>query len=97
MGDFAKISPHVCSTGAQNEILSVLIIHIVPSRQMYVANDNPSLVLSVSWLTTISYLWNFVHATDDVSHAENLKRNSWRCLSPLYKFRDRIQVSQVFR
>jgi len=97
MGDAAKTTPRVPSTCAQNAILSLLIIHIIPSREIYVAIDNPSLVPSVSCLTTSSYLWNYVRAADDVSQAENLQRNSCRCCSHLYKFRDRIQVTRVFR
>jgi hypothetical protein len=58
MGDVAKISPRVPSTSAQNAVLSLLIIHIIPSRQIYVAINNPSLVPSISCLTTGSYLWN---------------------------------------
>ena len=96
MGDAAKISPRVPSTCAQNAILSLLIIHIIPCRQIYVAIDNPSLVLSVSCLTTSSYLWNYVCAADDVSHAENSQSNSCQCFSHLYKFRGGIQVSRVF-
>ena len=56
MGDVAKISPRIPSTCAQSAILPLLIIHIMPSRQIYVAIDNPSLVLSISCLTTSSYL-----------------------------------------
>jgi hypothetical protein len=97
MGDAAKISPRVPSTCAQNAILSVLIIHIIPSRQIYVAIDNPSFVPSVSCLTTSSYLWNDVRAADNISHAENLQSNGCRCFSHLYKFRDGIQVTRVFR
>jgi hypothetical protein len=58
MGDAAKISPCILSTCAQNAILSLLIIHIIPSREMYMAIDNPSLVLSVFCLITTGYLWN---------------------------------------
>jgi hypothetical protein len=58
MGDAAKISPRVPSFCVQNVILSLLIIHIIPSRQIYVPIDNPSLIPSVSCLTTSSYLWN---------------------------------------
>jgi hypothetical protein len=72
MGDVTKISPRVSSTCAQNAILSLLIIHIIPSRKIYVAIDNPSLVPSISCLTTSSYLWNYMHAADDVSHTENM-------------------------
>jgi hypothetical protein len=85
MGDAAKISACVPSTCAQNAILSVLIIHIMPSCQIYVAIDNPSLVLSVSCLNS-SYLWNYVRAADNISHAENLPRNSCWCFFHLYKF-----------
>jgi len=97
MGDTAKISPRVPSTCAQNTFLSLLNIHIIPSRQIYVAIDNPSLVPSVSCLTTSSYLWNYVRAADDVSHAENLQNNRCRCFSQLYKLRDGILVTRVFR
>ena len=97
MGDAAKISPRVPSTCEQNVILPLLIIHIISSRQIYVAIDNPSLVPSVSCLTTSSYLWNYVRAADDVSHAENLQSNGCWCISHLYKFRDGIQVTRVFR
>jgi len=40
-GDAVKISPRIHSTGAQNAILPLLIIHIIPSCQIYVAIDNP--------------------------------------------------------
>ena len=97
MGDAAKISPRVSSTCAQNAILSLLIINIIPSRQIYVAIDNPSFIPSVSCLTTSSYVWNDVRAADSISHAENLQTNGYRSFSHLYKFRDRIQVTWVFR
>jgi len=79
MGDAAKTSPHVPSTCAQNAIPSLLIIHIVPSRQIYVAIENPSRIPSISCLTTSSNLCNYVHAADDVTHAENLHSNHYRC------------------
>jgi hypothetical protein len=97
MGDAAKIFPRVPSTCTQNGILSLLIIHIIPSRRIYVAIDNPSLVPSVSCLTTSSYLWNDVCAADNISHAENLQSNGCGCFSHLYKFQDGIQVTRVFR
>ena len=97
MGDAAKIYPHVPSTCAHIAILSLLIIHIIPSCQIYVAIDNPSLVPSVSCLTTSRYLSNDVGAAYIVSHAENLQSNRCRCISQLYKFRDGIQVTWVFR
>jgi len=93
MGDAAKFSPRVPSTCAQNAILSLLIIHIIPSHQIYVAIDNPSLIPSVSCLSTSSYLWNYVRAADDVSHAENLQSNGCQCYSHLYTFQDGIQVT----
>ena len=86
MGDAAKISPRVPSTCVQNVIVSLLIIYIIPSRQIYVAIDNPSLVPSVSCPTCIIYLWNYVRRTDNVSHAENLQGNSSWCFSHVYKF-----------
>jgi len=97
MGDVAKISPRIPSTCAQHAILSLLIIHIIPSRQIYVAIDNPSLVPSVSCLTTSSYLWNYVREADNVSHAGNLQSNGCWCFSHLNTFRDGIQVTRVFR
>jgi hypothetical protein len=97
IGDAAKTTPHVPSTCAQNAILSLLIIHIIPRRQIYVAIDNPSLVPSVSCLTTSSYLWNYVRTANDVSHAENLQSNCCWCFSHMYKFQDGIQVPRVFR
>ena len=97
MGDVVKVSLRIPTTCAQNAILSLLIIHIIPKRQIYVAIDNPSLVPSVSCLTTSSYLRNHVCVADDVSHAENLQSNGCRCFSHLYKFRDGIQVTRVFR
>jgi len=90
MGDVVKISPRVPSTCAHNAILSLLIIHIIPSRRFYVAIDNPSLVLSVSCITTSRYLWNDVRVADDVSHTENLQSYGCRYFSHLNKFRDGI-------
>jgi len=84
MGDAVKISPRVPSTCGQNAILSLLIIHIIPTGQIYVAIDNPSLVPSVSCLTTSSYLWNEVRAADNISHAKNLQSNGCRCCFHLY-------------
>jgi hypothetical protein len=97
MGDAAITSPRVPSICTQNAILSVLMIPIIPSRQIYVAIDNPSLVLSLSSLTSSSSPWNYMCAANNVSHAENLQSNCCRSLSHLYKFRDRIQVIRVCR
>jgi len=72
MGDIVKISPHIPSTSAQNAIVALLIIYIIPSRKIYVAIDNPSHIPSVSCLTATSYLWNYVRAANDASQAENL-------------------------
>jgi len=93
MGGAAKISPRVPSTCVQNAILTLLIIQIIPSRQIYVAIDNPSLVPSVSCLTTSSYNWNSVCAADDVSFTETLQTNGCRCFAHLFKLRDGIQVT----
>jgi hypothetical protein len=92
-----RISLLVFLLPARKMQFSLLIIHIIPSRQIYVAIDNPSLVPSVSCLTSSSYLWNYVCAADNISHADNLQSNGCRCFSRLYKFRDRIQVTRVFR
>jgi hypothetical protein len=81
-----KTSPHDPSTCAQNAIFSLLIILNIPSFQINVAIDNPSHVPSVSRLTTSSYLWNYVRAANNVSHAENLQSNSCWYFSHLYKF-----------
>jgi hypothetical protein len=79
MRDAANISPRVPSTSAQNAFLSLLIKHIIPSGQIYVAIDNPSFVPSVSCLTTSSYLWNDVRGADNISQADNLQSNRCRC------------------
>ena len=97
MADAVKIPPRVPSTCAHNAILSSLIIHIIPTGQIYVAIESPSLIASISCLTTNSYLWNDVRAADNISHAENLQSIGCRCLSHLYKFQDRIQDTRVFR
>jgi hypothetical protein len=96
MGDAAKISPCVPSTCVENVIFSLLIIHIIPSCQIYVPIDNPSLVPSVSCLTTSSYLWNDVRAANNISHTENLQSNGFRYMSHLYQFPDGIPVTRVF-
>jgi hypothetical protein len=75
MGEAVTISPRVLSTCTQNAILFLLIIHIIPSRQIYVTIENPSLGPSVCCLTSRSYLRNYVQAADHVSHAENLQSN----------------------
>jgi len=75
MGDAAKICPRVPLICAQKAILSKLMILIIPSRQIYTAIDNPSLVPSISSVTTSSSLWNYMRTADDVSHAENLQSN----------------------
>jgi hypothetical protein len=72
MGDVAEVSPSVPSTCAHHASLSARTIHISPSRQIYVAIGNPSLLLSISCLTTSSYLSNYMRAADDVSHTENI-------------------------
>jgi len=97
MGDTAKISPRFPSTCTPNGILSSLNIHIIPSHQMYAAIDNPSLVPSVSCLSTPSYLRNYVHAADDVSHGDNLQSHSYWCSAHMFTLRDGIQSTQVFR
>ena len=73
IGDTVITSPRVPSTRVQNAILSLLIIHIIRRRLIYVAMDNPSLVPSVSCRTNSSYLWNPARADDNVSLADNLQ------------------------
>jgi len=97
MGDVSNISPRVPSTCAQYAIVSLLIIHIIPIRQIYVAIDIPSFVPCVSCLTTCSYFCNHMHVADNISHAENLQSNGSRCFGHLYKCLDGIQVNRVFR
>jgi hypothetical protein len=53
-GDAAKISPHIPSMCAQNATFFLLMMHIISSRPIYLAIDNPSLVRSICSLTTIS-------------------------------------------
>ena len=97
MGDAAEISPCVPSTCAQNAILSLPIIHIILCHQIHVAVDNPSLVPSISCLTTSSHLSTYVCAADNVSHTENLQSNSCWCFSHLYQSQDGIRVNRVSR
>jgi len=97
MGDARNISSSVPSTCMENAIPSFLMIHIIPSRQIYIAIDNPLCVPSVSCRATSRYLWNDVRAADNISHTENLQSNSCRCFSHLYKFRDVIKVTRVFK
>jgi len=94
MGDTAKISRPIPSTCTRNAIITLLIIHIIQCRQMYVAIDNPSHVPSISCLTTSSRLWNYMRAANNVSHADNLWSNGCWCVSHLYKVCDGIKVSE---
>jgi len=87
MGDAAKTTPQVPSTCGQNAMLSLLMTHIIPSRQSDVAIDNPSLVPSVSCLTASRYLWNYVRAADDVFQAEILQSNGCRCFLTCTNFK----------
>jgi hypothetical protein len=95
ISDFATIYSCVPSTCAQNAILCIPIIPIIPSRQISVAIDNPLLVPSIPRLTSSSYLWNYVCAAHDIFTADNLQSNRCQCCSHLYKFGDGIQVTQV--
>jgi len=97
MGDAVKISPCISSISAQNPNLSVLIIHIIPSRQIYGAIDNLLLFPSVSCLATSSNRWNYMGKADNVSHTENMQCNRCQWFSPLDKLWDGIQVTRVFR
>jgi len=97
MGDAAKIFPPVPFPCAPDAIVSLLIIHIIPSHKIYVAIDNPLLILAFSCLTTTSYRWNYMGAANNVSHAENLQSNSCRYFSYMYKFWGGIQISRVSR
>jgi hypothetical protein len=79
MGDAAKISPSVPSTFPQNAILSLLIIHIIPSCQIYVAIYNTSHIPAVSWHSISSYLSNCVGVAHNVSHSEKLQNKGCLC------------------
>jgi hypothetical protein len=76
---------------------SLLIIHIVPSRQIYGAIDNASLVPSVSCLTTMRYLWNTVRAADNISHAENLQSNGCQCFLTCTNFETGSKLPEFSR
>jgi hypothetical protein len=97
MGEYAKISALVTSIFAQIEILSLLIIHIDRSGQIYVTIDYTSLCLWVSCLTCGSYLWNQMGAVDNVSHADNIQSKGCQFFSHLNKIPEAIQVTRVFR
>lgn len=97
LGDIAKISPCVLSTLVENAIHSFLIIHMIPSCQMYVVIGNPLLFLSISCRTISSWLFNSVLVADAVSHAENEQSNGCQSSFDQFKFRDAIQVTCIFR
>jgi hypothetical protein len=97
MDNAVRHCPCVLTTCTQNAILPLLIIHIIQNCQVYVAIHNPSLVPSSYRLTTSSYLWNYVRAADNISHAENLQTNCCRCFSHLDKSQDQIQVVWILR
>jgi len=72
IGDTEEISPRGPSTCVQNATLSLMMILIIPSCQIYVAIDNLSVVCSVSCHTTRTYLRNYFRTADDVFHIEKL-------------------------
>jgi len=72
MGDAAKTTPCDPSASTHNAIHCLVIIHIIPSRQIYVAIDKPSLVPSISCHSDSNYSLNYVLAADDLCDAENL-------------------------
>jgi hypothetical protein len=92
-GYHAKISPRIPSSGAQNIILSIVIIIIIPCHQIYVAIENPLLIPSGSCFETSSYHWNSGRTADNVSHTQNLQTNRWCCFAHLDNIQDRIQVT----
>jgi hypothetical protein len=95
MGDAAKTSPHIPSICTPNAILSSVIKHIIPSRQIYVAIDNPS-IFHLSPLLLLVAISGILYVQPiDVSQAEKLQCNSYFCISHRYKFRDRINVTLV--
>ena len=85
MGDTTNFSPCISSTCAQNAMISSLMIQIIPSHQINVAINNPSLIPPISYWMPCWFFWNSVCTADDVSHTENL-----------HKLQDRIQVTRVF-
>jgi len=78
MGNAANISPRVPSTWAHHPIFPLFSIPIISSYKIYVAINNPSLVASITCLTTSCYLWNYVCAADNISYADNLQSKGYR-------------------
>jgi len=96
MGGAVNISPYVSSTSVQNAILSLPIIHTIPSCQINVTMETSLLVLSVSWIRTTSYHLNYMHLGDDVSHSEDMQLNDCQCMSHMFKFLHGIEVTRGF-
>jgi hypothetical protein len=92
-----KISPCVPFPCAETALFAVLITHIIPRCQIYVAIDNSSLFPSLCWLTTSRYLCNCMGVADNVSHTENLQTDGCWCFSHWYKLRDGIHLTRVSR
>ena len=92
MGNAAIISHCVPSSCVYNAMLSTQTFQVIPSRQMYVAIDNPSLIPSFRCLTTSTYWANYLCTAGDVSHVEQLQSNDCQCFSQLNKFQDQFHV-----
>jgi len=69
MDNTAKISPPLPSTCAHNAIPSGIIRHMIWSHQFNVAIDNPSLILSISFVTSSCCHWNYVYPTQQTCKA----------------------------
>jgi hypothetical protein len=74
MGAAVKTSPHSTSTVVHNAIISLLIIHIIPSSLIYVTIDIPSLVPSISGYITCWYHRTYAHPADDDSNHSKLSK-----------------------
>jgi hypothetical protein len=75
MGDAGKMSPYIASTCTHNAILSLQIMHIIPSGQIYMAIDSPSLILCITYLPTSRQRRSYVCAADNVFDTEHLQSN----------------------
>jgi hypothetical protein len=95
MGDAAQTSPRARSTCANNAILCLLLVHVIPRRQIYVASDNPSLIPSISCLKTSCYLWNSMHAADHGFHAETFEKTTAGAFVTCTKFEAGRQLPEL--
>lgn len=81
MDDTVKITTWVSSASVPNEILCLLIMHIIPRGQIYVDINNRILVFFISCRTTSSSLWIDVSTAAVVAHTDNFQSEGRQCLS----------------